>query len=61
MVLDFIHINILNILISDIELLCVYIKIVCVIIGSCYMYIPDEVFHDWKLIRIKEEYDIEMK
>jgi len=40
----------------------VYIQIVRVIIGShnllisgCYMYMPDEVFHDWKLIRIKEE------
>ena len=42
--------------------MCVYRKFLCVIIGShnlliprCYMYMPDEVFHDWKSIRIKEE------
>ena len=41
-----------------------YIEILRVIIGShnlllpgCYMYMPDEVFHDWKSIRIKEEED----
>ena len=39
-----------------------YIQLLGVIIGShnlfitgCYVYIPDEVFHDWKLIHIKEE------
>jgi hypothetical protein len=51
----------LEVNISDIELLCVYIQILRVIIGShnllipgCYICMPDEVFHDWKLIRIKE-------
>ena len=42
-----------------------YIEILRVIIGShnllipgCYMYMPDEVFHDWKSIRIKEEEEV---
>ena len=38
-----------------IEILRVIIRSHNLLIPGCYMYMPDEVFHDWKSIRIKEE------